>query len=116
MARDRRDHLGVALRHGLAQIDQHALRDREGHIDRRHLVDDGERRGIGRPHEIADLDIGGADPSRERRADHGVAFLDLQIVERRLIGLDGADQDVGLRSWRCRRLTCVVAPLPIRSL
>ena len=66
------------------------------HIDRRHLVDDGKRRGIGRPHEIADLHIGGADPPRERRADHGVAFLDLQIVERGLIGLDGAGQDVGL--------------------
>ena len=51
---------------------------------------------IGRTHEIADLDIGGADPSRERRADRGVAFLDLQIVERGLIGLDGAGQDVGL--------------------
>ena len=87
---------GDALRHGLAQVDQHALRNREGHIDRRHLVDDGKRRGIGRAHEIADLHIGGADPPRERRADRGVAFLDLQIVERGLIGLDGAGQDVGL--------------------
>ena len=51
---------------------------------------------IGRAHEIADLHIGRADPARERRADHGVAFLDLQIVERGLIGLDGAGQDVGL--------------------
>ena len=56
----------------------------------------GERRGIGRPHEIADLDVGGADPAGERRADRGVAHLDLQIVERRLVGLDGAGQDVGL--------------------
>ena len=85
-----------ALRHRLAQVDQHALRNREGHIDRRHLVDDGKRRGIGRAHEIADLHIGHADPPRERRADRGVAFLDLQIVERGLIGLDGAGQDVGL--------------------
>ena len=97
MARDGRGDAGDALGHGLAQIDQHALRHRERHIDRRHLVDDGKRRGIGRTHEIADLHIGGADPPRERRADHGVAFLDLQIVERGLIGLDGAGQDVGLR-------------------
>jgi hypothetical protein len=47
--------------------------------------------------EIADLHIGDADAPRERRADRGVAFLDLQIVERSLIGLDGAGQDVGLR-------------------
>ena len=81
----------------LAQIDQHALRNREGDIDRRHLVDDGERRRIRRAHEIADLHIGHADPAGKRRADHGVALLDLQIVERSLIGLDGAGQDVGLR-------------------
>ena len=96
MARDRRGDPGGALRHRLAQVDQHALRNRERHIDRRHLVDHGKRRGIGRAHEIADLHIGGADPARERRADRGVAFLDLQIVERGLIGLDGAGQDVGL--------------------
>ncbi len=52
---------------------------------------------IGRTHEVADLDVGRADPARERRADQGVALLDLQIVQRRLIGLDGADQDVGRR-------------------
>ena len=85
------------FRHRLAQIDQHALRNREGHVDRRHLVDDGKRGGIGRAHEISDLHIGHADPPRKRRADRGVAFLDLQIVERSLIGLDGAGQDVGLR-------------------
>ena len=80
-----------------AQIDQHALRNRKCHIDRRHLVDDRKRRGIGRADEIANLHVGDADPPRERRTDQGVAFLDLQIVERRLIGLDGAGQDVGLR-------------------
>ena len=52
--------------------------------------------GVGRPHEIADLDVGRADPARERRADQGVALLDLEIVERGLIGLDGRRQDVGL--------------------
>ena len=52
--------------------------------------------GIGRTHEIADLHIGGADPSRKWRADDGVALLDLQIVQRGLIGLDGADQNIGL--------------------
>ncbi len=52
--------------------------------------------GIGGADEIADFHIGGADPSRERRADAGVALLDLQIVQRGLIGLDGADQDIGL--------------------
>ena len=98
-----RSTLGGALGHRLAQIDQHALRNGEGHIDRRHLVDDGKRRGIGRAHEIADLHIGGADPARERRADRGVALLDLQIFQRGLIGLDGAGQDVGPGSWRCRR-------------
>ena len=48
------------------------------------------------PHEIADLHIGGADPSGKRRANDGVALLDLQIVQRGLIRLDGADQDIGL--------------------
>ena len=96
VARDGRDHLGRSGRHGVAQIDQHALRNGEGHVDRRHLVDDGERRGIGGTDEISDLDVGGADPPRERRANHRVAFLDLQIVQRRLVGLDGADQDIGL--------------------
>ena len=56
-------------RHGLAQIGQHALRHREGDIDRRHLVDGGQRRGVGRPHEIADLDVGSADPPGERCPD-----------------------------------------------
>ena len=93
---DGRDHLGLSGRHRLAQIDQYALRNGEGDIDRRHLVDDRERRGIGGADEIADLHIGGADPSGERRADDGVALLDLQIVQCRLIGLDGADQNIGL--------------------
>ena len=97
MTRDRRGHPGCPLRHRLAQIDQHALGDGERHVDRRHLVDDGERREIGRPHEIADLDVSGTDPARERCADRGVAFLDLQIVERRLVGLDGSGQDVSRR-------------------
>jgi hypothetical protein len=96
VAGNRRNHPGVAGRHGIAQVDQHALRNGEGHIDRRHLVDDGERRGIGRAHKIADFHVGRADPSRKRRADDGEAFLDLQIVQCGLIGLDRADQDIGL--------------------
>src|SRR5438552_2376751 len=55
MAGDRCNHPGFSDRHGLAEIDQHALPNGEGDIDRRHLVDDGERRGIGRTDEIADL-------------------------------------------------------------
>lgn len=97
VARDRRGDPGIALGHCLAQVDQHALRNGEGHVNRRHLVDHGERRGIGRPHEIADLYVGGADPACKRRTDQGVAFLDLQIVQRRLIGLDSGGQGVGLR-------------------
>ena len=96
VARDRRDHLGVPGCHGIAQVDQDPLRNGKRHIDRRHLVDDGERRGIGRSHEISDFHIGRADPARKRRPDDGVALLDLQIIQRRLIGLDGADQDFGL--------------------
>ena len=91
-----RDHPRAVLGHGLAQIDQHALRDREGHVDRGHLVDHGERLGVGGTDEIADLHIGRADPARERRADQGIALLDLVIVEHGLIGLDGGDQRVGL--------------------
>src|ERR1700710_1164621 len=49
---------GIALGHRIAQVDQHALRHGEGDIDRRHLVDDGERCEIGRAHEIAHLDVG----------------------------------------------------------
>jgi hypothetical protein len=97
VARDGRGDAGATYRHRLAQIHQHALRNREGDIDRRHLVDDRERGRIRRAHEISDLHIGHADPAGKRRADHGVALLDLKIVERSLIGLDGAGQDVGLR-------------------
>ena len=62
LAGNGRDHLGFPACHGIAQIDQHALWNGEGYIDRRHLVDDGKRRGIGWPHEISDLYIGRADP------------------------------------------------------
>ena len=62
MTGDGRNHLGSACGHGVAQIDEHTLRNCKGHIDRSHLVDDGERRGIGRTHEVADLHIGRADP------------------------------------------------------
>ena len=89
-------HLRAVLRHGLAQIDQHTLGNREGDVDRRHLVDDRKRRGVGRTHEVADLDVGGADPARERRAEKGVALLNLQIVEHGLIGLDRRIEDIGL--------------------
>ena len=96
MARDRRGHPGIALGHCIAQVDQHALRNGERHVDRRHLVDHGERRGVGGTHEIADLDIGSANPAGKRRADQSVALVNLQIVQRRLIGLDRGDQDIGL--------------------
>ena len=96
MARDRCNHLGGAGRHGIAQVDQDTLRNCESHIDRRHLVDDGQRHRIGRTNEIADFDIGYADTSRKWRADDGVALLDLQIVQRGLIGLDRAGQNIGL--------------------
>src|ERR1700754_1724513 len=60
---DGRDHLGRPARHGFAQIDQDALRNGEGDVDRGHLVDDSQRRGVGGADEIADFHVGGADPS-----------------------------------------------------
>jgi hypothetical protein len=90
--------VAITLDDPLAMASRRSTRTRngEGHIDRRHLVDDGQRRGVGRADEIPDFHVGGADPPREWRADAGIALLDLQIVQGGLVGLDGADQDIGL--------------------
>ena len=45
-----------------------------------------------------------------------VAQLDLEIFERRLVGLDGAAQGAGLRSCALSTLSCGVAPLPTSSV
>ena len=83
----------------LADVGQIALRHREGHIDRRHLNDGRERRGVGLTHEIADLHVGHADASGDRRADRAEAELNLQIFELRAVGfrVRARDIDLGLR-------------------
>ena len=75
---------------------KHALRHAERDVDWRDLVDGGERRDVGRTHEVADLDVSGTDATRDRRADDRVALLDPQVLQLKLVGLNGAAQRIHL--------------------
>ena len=61
-----------------------ALADRKVHIDRI-LADDGRQDAAVRPDEIADRNVGPADPPGDRSRDVGVAELKLGFFERSLL-------------------------------
>src|SRR5229473_4308540 len=81
----------------LSNIRQAALRNGEGHVDRRRLVDGGERGEIRLPNEIADLDRCHAGAAGDRGANAAIAQLNIEIFELPGVGGDRSAVDIDLR-------------------
>ncbi len=75
------------MRHRPVDVRQILLGQREQHGDRLHLGDDDDA-GVGRAHEIADIDHAHAGAPADRRYDAGVAEDGAGVLDRRVVRLD----------------------------
>ena len=64
-----------------ANVTEVAPRDRERHVNRRHLVDHDERRGVVGAHEIAHVDAKRAGAARHRRGDPRVGEIQFRVLD-----------------------------------
>nr|GEU28386.1 sensory transduction histidine kinase, putative [Tanacetum cinerariifolium] len=78
------------LVNALHQVRHAVLRDREFHVDGRHLRDHGDAGGVARPHQVADIDHAQAHPARDRRDHLGVAQIEPGRAFGRAVGHDRA--------------------------